>query len=617
MSGIVGIFRRRGVPVKRALLQSLTNFLAYRGPDSQEIWLDAGAVGFGHTVLRTTREAAGEHQPTSLAGRLWITADARIDCRAELVEKLDAAGRKVEVTAADPELILHAYDVWGDKCVLHLQGDFAFAVWDAARARLFCARDHFGIKPFFYAAKEDLFLFSNTLNCLRMHPEISDKLNEAAIGDFLLFGLNCEIATTTFRDIQRLPPAHSLTVSATELQTERYWSPPVDGRIRYKRDEEYVEHFDEILTVAVADRLRTDRVGILLSGGLDSGAVAATARQLAASSAGSTALRAYTMVHENLFNDREGFYARKTAEHLHIPIELLAGDNVKPFEGWDNPARLSPEPVDDPFLAGQFAEFERIASDCRVVLSGEGPDNLMDFQMWPYARDLLRRGEWARFCADLAHFLRIRPFPWRGLRVRAARLVRKDAEERQFPPWIRPEFANRLGLAERWNNHRLIGPLTHPLLPRAHASLALPNWNYLFECSDPGVTRCAVEVRYPFLDVRMVNYLLSLPPFPWFFKKALLRRAMTTRLPEMTRRRAKTPLAVHPLVEMLRKPDAAWPDALRLCGEMEDYVNQSQVGKIAAEQNPEKAYVTIRPLCLNFWLQSARKVRYNLDAEVL
>ncbi len=177
MSGIVGIFRRRGVPVERALLQSLTNFLAYRGPDSQEIWLDEGAVGFGHTMLRATREAAGEHQPTSLGGRLWITADARIDCRDELVEKLDASGRKVELTAPDSELILHGYDVWGDKCVLHLRGDFAFAVWDAVRARLFCARDHFGIKPFFYTAKEDLFLFSNTLNCLRMHPEISDEIN--------------------------------------------------------------------------------------------------------------------------------------------------------------------------------------------------------------------------------------------------------------------------------------------------------------------------------------------------------------------------------------------------------------------------------------------------------
>jgi len=615
LSGIVGIFRRRGIPVERSILQSLTNSLQYRGPDGQEVWAD-GPIGFGHTMLRTTPEAAGEHQPASLEGRLWITADSRIDCRAGLVGDLSQAGRTAGAAATDPELILHAYDVWGESCVLYLRGDFAFAIWDAPRKKLFCARDHFGIKPFFYAAREDLFLFSNTLNCLRAHPQVSDELNEAAIGDFLLFGLNCDTATTTFAGIQRLPAAHFLTVSSSELRTQRYWSPPIDGRIRYNRTEEYAEHFHEILKAAVADRLRTRRVGILLSGGLDSGAVAATARELRASHSEAQDLRAYTMVHETLFDDREGVYARQTAEHLQIPIELLAAEEPKAFERWDDPARLSPEPVDDPFYGGHFAEFKRIASDCRVVLSGEGPDNLMDFQMWPYARDLLRRREWATFVAEMGRFLWVRPFPWRGLRERLRHFAGKDAEERKFPAWIASDFGSRLDLAKRWENP-LIGPLIHPVLPRAHASLALPHWNRLFEYADPGVTRCPVEVRYPFLDLRMVNYLLGLPPFPWFFQKRLLRKAMASRLPEITRLRAKTPLAVHPLVELLQREGNAWLDDAGVSGEIERYVNVSRLESIRGQQSPERAYVTIRPLCLNFWLQSARKVRYNLETEVL
>jgi asparagine synthase (glutamine-hydrolysing) len=101
-----------------------------------------------------------------------------------LVEDLSQAGRTVGAAATDPEVILHAYDVWGESCVLYLRGDFAFAIWDAPRKKLFCARDHFGIKPFFYAAREDLFLFSNTLNCLRAHPQISDELNEAGYRRF-------------------------------------------------------------------------------------------------------------------------------------------------------------------------------------------------------------------------------------------------------------------------------------------------------------------------------------------------------------------------------------------------------------------------------------------------
>src|SRR5260370_34235719 len=101
-----------------------------------------------------------------------------------------------------------------------------------------------------------------------MHPEVSGELNDAAIGDFLLFGLNYDNATTSFRDIQRLPPAHSLSISPEGLKIRRYWAPPTDGRIRYSKPGEYVENFQSLLKAAVADRLQTNRVGILLSGGL-------------------------------------------------------------------------------------------------------------------------------------------------------------------------------------------------------------------------------------------------------------------------------------------------------------------------------------------------------------
>jgi asparagine synthase (glutamine-hydrolysing) len=568
-------------------------------------------------MLRATREAAGDTQPASLEQRLWITADARIDCRTELLEELVRAGRRVETGGSDSALILQAYDAWGEHCLAHLRGDFAFAIWDAARKQLFCARDHFGIKPFFYAVKEDIFLFSNTLNCLRMHPEISAELNEAAIGDFLLFGLNCDISATAFRDVQRLPAAHFLMVSSDQLRRARYWSPPTGGHIRYQRAEEYVEHFNAVLKCAVADRLRIDRAGILLSGGLDSAAVASTARELRADGSGTPDLRAYTIVHETLFDDREGLYARQTAEHLQIPIELLTVDHRKPFASWEEPARFPPEPVDDPFYTDHFAVFETIATDRRVALSGEGADNLLDFQMWPYARDLLRRHEWMKLCADTAHFLWIRPFPWRGVRERLAGLAGRKPADRKFPEWIAADFASRLGLAERWRQCQLIGPPVHPVRPRAHATLALPHWNYVFEYADPGVTMSAVEVRYPFLDLRVVDYLLALPPFPWCYKKTLLRNAMACRLPQVTLRRAKTPLPFQPSVEALQREEARWLSSLKLSGEINRYVNPFAVGPIGGERSSEKAQVTIRPLCLNFWLQSARKVRYNFKTEVL
>ena len=208
MSGIVGIVERDGAPVDRPLLRSLTSFLSFRGPDAREVWAE-GPVGFGNTLLRTTNESPGERQPLSLDGRLTITADARIDCRAELLSaNSECRAQSPEVRAGcrtDPARLR----CLGRGVRAALRGDFAFAIWDARRKTLFCARDHFGVKPFYYAEIGESFLFSNTLNCLRLHPEVSEELNEAAIGDFLLFGMNCDLATSTFRDIRRLAPAHS------------------------------------------------------------------------------------------------------------------------------------------------------------------------------------------------------------------------------------------------------------------------------------------------------------------------------------------------------------------------------------------------------------------------
>src|SRR5438552_13183588 len=195
MSGIVGIVNFEGAPVDRALLRRMTDFMTFRGPDEQRIWVD-GNVGFGHTLLRTTFESEHEHQPFTLDGRVWIVADARVDAQADLIAKLASRGEEVERGVPDVELLLRAYLAWGEDCVDHLLGDFAFAIWDGPKRRLFCARDHLGVKPFFYAASSSCVILSNTLNALRLHPSVSDALNELAIGDFLLFDFNQDAATT-------------------------------------------------------------------------------------------------------------------------------------------------------------------------------------------------------------------------------------------------------------------------------------------------------------------------------------------------------------------------------------------------------------------------------------
>jgi asparagine synthase (glutamine-hydrolysing) len=137
----------------------------------------------------------------------------------------------------------------------------------------------------------------------------------------------------------------------------------------------------------------------------------------------------------------------------------------------------------------------------------------------------------------------------------------------------------------------------------------------MFEQENAGVTHCAVETRYPFLDLRIVNYLLALPPFPWFFQKMLLREAMAGRLPERVRTRPKTPLQGDPFLAQLEKTGTAQLQKIPLSAELDHYVNCSALIAPHAKMNYEQISSSLRPYCLNTWLQSAHKIRYNIHAE--
>ena len=312
------------------MLRNLTDFLAFRGPDAREIWCQ-DSVGFGHALLQATEAAAPDKQPAQLDGRLWIVGDIRIDGRAELLGKLrgkNEAARTLSLASSDAELVLYAFDIWGDGCLEHLIGDFAFAIWEPGRKRLFCARDQFGVKPFYYAHLGSILVFSNTLNCIRKHPAVSNRLNDLAIADFLLFDMNQESSTTSFADVQRLPPAHFLICEKGAVVKRRYWELAVTSAVKFSRKEEYVERFRELLDLAVTDRMRTDQVGVMMSGGLDSTTVAASAQRVQARGGKPSGLRAYTEVFESLIPHEERHYAALSAEALGIPVEFLISDHL-------------------------------------------------------------------------------------------------------------------------------------------------------------------------------------------------------------------------------------------------------------------------------------------------
>jgi asparagine synthase (glutamine-hydrolysing) len=594
MSGFVGIINLDGAPIDRNLLRELTRSISYRGPDAQEIWCQ-GHVGFGHTMLRTTREAARERQPCSLDDETWIAADCRVDAREELSSKLRVRDKGNVKEATDPELILHAYLRWGEGCVQHLIGDFTFAIWDGRNRRLFCARDHMGIKLFHYARVGNCLIFGNTLNSLRLHPAVSSRLNDQAIGDYLLFGLNQDQSTSSFKDIRRLPPAHTLTCTDLELKTSRYWTLPIDPPLRLKRADDYVERFLCLARTVVKDRLRTENVGVLMSGGLDSPGLAAFAKEAGANVA------AYTVVYDQLMADNERFYAGMAAAHLNIPIHFQVADDYDLYEAVGQGACRSPDPVYVPVFGPEprFRELGAIARRSKVALFGEGPDNALHYEWRSYVSHELKRLQFWYLIKEVASF----PFLFREVplqkRIKSPLRARTPSAPTSIPPWLNRDFAARAGLFERWRESRLRPESEHPVRPRAYESFSLRLWQLVFEAFDPGVTCLPVEIRHPYIDIRMMRYLLALPILPWCRDKYIMRRALRVYLPDEVLVRPKSPLSSNPEFEKWKQVDLK----LELSQAVAEYVDISWHGvKI---DSPDSLWINLRPITLGIFLQTA------------
>lgn len=617
MSGIVGILSADGRPVDTERLRHMTEVMRSYGPDAETTWA-SGRAGFGHALLRTTSAAADDCQLVGLDERLWIVADARIDGQRELRSKLAARGRAGPDSASDAELVLWAYAEWGEACVDHLLGDFAFAIWDSAEERLFCARDHFGVKPFYYALTGDHLIFSNVLRCLRAWPGLSDRLNDQVVADFLLFGQNQAFDTTIYAAIGRLPPAHTLVWTPGQApRLRRYWSLPAEGSTRYKRKEEYVEHFQELLRRAVGDRLRTRQVGVYMSGGLDSTSVAATARELLAEEPSPFDLHAYTFVADNLFpDDREGHYAGVVTEFLGMTHHRIPAEGYKLYGGPENPVLLMPEPVDLPLWAAVVDQARAAAEHGRVIFTGQGGDPAF-YPSRFYLYELLRKGRIKPFLTDVGDYLSLyRRLPPLYLRMiaggaRGGILPRSETYV-TYPPWFNPAFAEAMKLRERWDAyHAAIGerpPNAHPARPEASQNLSAPLWSHVFEhyyqASALGVP---VEVRHPLFDIRLLSFLMTLPPVPWFVDKTLPRLAMKDRLPESIRTRGKAPAAGDLIPGLLRREDGLGEIPFDSYPELEYYIDQEQFLRIVqmrAQLRSRESQLITRPLSLLYWLNS-------------
>ena len=538
-----------------------------------------------------------------LDGLVWITADARIDAREELIHKLEANACRELAHANDADLILHAYRVWDTSCVHHLVGDFAFAIWDASRQRLFCARDHFGVRPFYYARVCGCLIFSNNLDTIRQHPRVSDKLNDLAIVNFLLFRYQPRIDQTSFADIQSLLPAHALMWEGGQMTISRYWTLPIEEPIRYKQYHDYVDRFRELLDTAVADRMRTNRAGILMSGGMDSSSIAATVHSSGVRKKSKFILKAFTYVYDRLIADEERRYATLVACCLDIPIHFAVLDDQKWFDGWDREGFRFPQPMINTPLWNDEDCVRKAALDdgVRVFYTGWGPDTMLSEPT--HYGTLLRHGYLGDFIRQTSGFImRYRQRPL----VAATRFwqrLRGTIEERRVDvdalALLAPSIAERIDIPKRWWQFPC-RPQTHPWRPRTYSQLTNHYWTLNFQQNDAANWHAPVEFRYPYFDIRLVQYLLRVPVLPWFSNKALLREAVRGRLPESVRVRPKAPMAGEPnysYAEWVHGNNTPGPQLAR-------YVDTSRVMRLVPEPGgSEGTRVAQRLIALNHWLE--------------
>ncbi|MBK8358821.1 MAG: asparagine synthetase B [Comamonadaceae bacterium] len=273
MSGIAGIIHFDGRPVEPGQIEAMTAAMHARGPDGIHHWRK-GNVALGQCMLRTTPESLEETQPlTNEDHSLALVMDGRVDNYEELRRELLGKGAVLR-TRADAELVLRAYEVWGEDCPDRIIGECVFFIWDAREQRMFAARDAAGTRHFYYHQGKGWFAFASEIKGLLTLP-IMPRLNESRLLDYLVEEFDRDDQVGTFyRGIDRMPAAHAMSITDQGVETWRYWNPQNLPALCFTSMEECAEAFLEQLRIAVKCRLRsTGPVGAMLSGGMDSSSI--------------------------------------------------------------------------------------------------------------------------------------------------------------------------------------------------------------------------------------------------------------------------------------------------------------------------------------------------------
>ncbi|HZQ07901.1 MAG TPA: asparagine synthase-related protein [Anaerolineae bacterium] len=619
MSALVGVYFRDGQPAPRDLIEGMLARVARHGARAQ-VW-QAGTVALGQRSNSDLLTLTTDVSPT----RLYIAADARLDNGAELG---DALGISAECAArmSDAELIVRAYAAWEQECVNRLLGDFAFAVWDAERRRLFCARDRLGVKPFYFFANERAVAFASEIKALLTLPFVPRRLDEVRLADYVL-PIFEDKTRTLFQGISRLAAAHTLTVDGDGIATRGYWMLDPQRERVLNSDAEYAEAFRAVFDKAVRVRLDgTGSVGAMLSGGLDSSAIVCTASDFQQRMG--RRLQTFSAMYDSVPASDERPFIHAVLERNPVTPHCFDPGEVSPLTEWDAEASSDDEPLWNPQMAVHWMALQA-AREAGVssLLDGLGGDDVISHGV-DYLTDLARAWRWLDFSREANQLAWrsgksfqhvVKRFAAKPLVVEPFRRRWRAVRGQPVPidPLLRPEYVARIHLRERLAEYDA----------EALAAETSSRWAHRFGITS-GLTAFAleqiyraaahfqIEMRFPYFDTRLVEFCVSLPP-PLKLREGwtrwIVREALRARLPEAIATRTSKGNLSHAFVHAMRADSQYWESWLDAHSSMlQEYVSLERAQAIRqnfnAQPNNADAFALWRVVIMGRWLERMRFV---------
>ncbi len=568
MCGIVGYVNLDLPPEERLpLLRGMCDPITHRGPDDDGYFADDRA-GLGMRRLSIIDLAGGRQPIANEDGSLQIVFNGEIYNYQDLRPVLEARGHRFS-TASDTEVILHQYEEDGPACVHRLNGMFAFAIWDGRARRLFLARDRLGIKPLYYYWDGRRLLFASEIKALLASGYVERRLNPQALWDYLTFRYVPQ-PETIWLHVHKLPPGHTLTLSPDrpEPALERYWDIPYADDVPDKDDAAYLEEFEALFLDAVRLRLIADvPVGILLSGGLDSSAVAA-----AIAAVHNARLNSFSVAFQDSRATDERPFARLVAEAVGTEHHEVVIGEQEFLDFLPRFVHYTDEPLADLASVPLYYVSRLARQTVKVVLSGEGSDEILagyhfdwTVRAWNLMRPFQRLPRWLR--QDVAVSVARLLAPGRVDLLQKANLP-LDELHRRYPP----NMTHYLSSEEKRALWRGPLPPRTDSMAQVRAEMARPQTRdplhrtlYLYCQSwlvedllmkaDRMTMANSLELRVPFLDYRLVEWAARAPSSVKVRfngqgrgqTKWVLRRFAASRLPQdiITRQKQGFPVPVY------------------------------------------------------------------------